>query len=184
MNVMSVLLWGWLATAVLTTLMSAGQGLGLSRMSIPFMIGTLFSAGRARAMVLGAVVHWLMGWAFAFFYAALFESLGYANVWLGAGLGLLHGLVVLTTVMPILPNFHPRMATERQGPNPPAPSNHRASLPLTMVARPLPSPLWRMWCMAPYSVRFISWRGSLLLLHRGHSKHFLVEQAVYDKKQR
>lgn len=118
MNVMSVLLWGWLATAVLTTLMSAGQGLGLSRMSIPFMIGTLFTADRARAMVLGAVVHWLMGWAFAFFYAALFESLGYANIWLGAGLGLLHGLVVLATVMPILPNFHPRMATKRQGPEP------------------------------------------------------------------
>lgn len=118
MNVLNILLWGLVATAVLTTLMSAAQGLGLSRMSIPFMIGTLFTADRGRATVLGAVVHLLTGWAFALFYAAIFESLGHATVWIGAGFGLLHGLVVLVAVMPVLPNFHPRMATEHQGPEP------------------------------------------------------------------
>lgn len=118
MNIMNIFLWGGFATAVLTTLMSAGQGLGLSRMSIPFIIGTLFTADRAHAVVAGALVHMLAGWVFAFFYAAIFESLGYTSVWLGAGLGLLHGLVVLVVIMPILPDFHPRMATERHGPEP------------------------------------------------------------------
>ncbi len=76
----------------------------------------MFTADRAR--VLGSLAHLLAGWVFAFFYAAIVESLGLANVWMGAGLGLLHGLVVLVAVMPVLPNFHPRMATEHQGPEP------------------------------------------------------------------
>ena len=38
--------------------------------------------------------------------------------WLGAGIGLVHALAVLIAVMPVLPGFHPRMASERRGPEP------------------------------------------------------------------
>jgi len=113
-----VLLWGFVATIVLTTVMSAAQGLGLSRMSIPFMLGTMVTPSRDRAPMLGFVIHLVNGWVFAFVYALAFVSWGRASWWLGGGIGLVHGLAVLTVVMPLLPGFHPRMASEHRGPEP------------------------------------------------------------------
>ncbi|MBI2527386.1 MAG: hypothetical protein HYV93_15540 [Candidatus Rokubacteria bacterium] len=118
MNVPAVLLWGFVATIVLTTVMAAAQGLGLSRMSIPFMLGTMMTPNRDRAPLLGFVIHLLNGWGFAFIYAFAFESWGRATWWLGAGIGLVHGLAVLVAVMPLLPGLHPRMASEHRGPEP------------------------------------------------------------------
>ena len=118
MNLPDMLLWGFVATLVLTTLMSASQGLGLSRMGLPFMLGTMFTADRSRAAVIGFLVHLLNGWLFAVVYVLLFESLHRATWWIGALLGLLQALVLLTAVFPALPEFHPRMATERDGPDP------------------------------------------------------------------
>ena len=42
-NVPDILLWGFVATVVLTTVMAAAQQLGLSRMSIPFIVGTMIA---------------------------------------------------------------------------------------------------------------------------------------------
>lgn len=118
MNVESVLLWGFVATVVLSTLMAAAQGLGLSRMSLPLMLGTMFTADRRRALLVGFVLHFINGWLFAFFYAWVFEDWGRATWWLGAGIGLVHGLAVLIALMPVLPAVHPRMASEGRGPEP------------------------------------------------------------------
>ena len=117
-NLSSILLWGFVATVILTTLMAAGQGLGLSRMSLPFMLGTLFTADRDRAMVIGFAFHFVNGWLFALFYALVFEDFGQTGWWLGAGIGLAQGLTVLIALMPILPALHPRMASEHRGPEP------------------------------------------------------------------
>jgi hypothetical protein len=118
MNLPSALLWGFAATLVLTTIMSASQALGLSRMSIPFMLGTMFTPDAGRAPAVGFAAHLVNGWVFALLYALLFESWHRATWWLGAGIGLVHGVVVLVALMPLLPGFHPRMASERQGPEP------------------------------------------------------------------
>lgn len=118
LNLGSILLWGFVATLLHTTIMSAGQGLGLSRMSLPYMIGTAFTPDHRRAILLGFVLHFFNGWIFALFYALIFEKLCLANVWLGALLGVGQGLVVLVTFMPILPTLHPRMADEHRGPEP------------------------------------------------------------------
>lgn len=118
MNVESVILGGFVATVVLSTLMAAAQGLGLSRMSLPLMLGTMFTADRRRALLIGFVLHFINGWLFAFFYAWVFEDWGRATWWLGAGIGLMHGLAVLVALMPILPAVHPRMASEGRGPEP------------------------------------------------------------------
>lgn len=118
MNLGSVLLWGFLATLVLTGTMAASQGLGLSRMSIPFMLGTVVVPDRSRAMVLGFAMHFANGWIFALVYALVFQSLCIATWWLGAVGGLVHGLFVLLVLLPLLPEVHPRMATERHGPTP------------------------------------------------------------------
>ena len=46
-----VVIGGTVATAVLTTILSGRQGFGLSRLSLPFLVGTFFTANRARANV-------------------------------------------------------------------------------------------------------------------------------------
>lgn len=118
MNLESILLWGFVATIVLTAIMQGGQSLGLSRISLPFMLGTMFTASRDRAAMIGFLVHLVAGWLFAAIYALAFESWHRATWWLGAGIGLVHGLAVLVVLMPVLPGFHPRMATEQRGPEP------------------------------------------------------------------
>jgi hypothetical protein len=116
MNVGSVLLWGFAGTIVLTIVMASSQGLGLSRMSIPFIVGTMLTGNRDRAMLLGSVVHIANGWAFALVYAAVFESWGRAAWWLGAVIALVHAGFVLTAGMALLPGMHPRMASEHAAP--------------------------------------------------------------------
>jgi hypothetical protein len=118
MNLASILLWGFVATIVLTTIMQGGQSLGLSRMSLPFMLGTMFTGNRDRAPMVGFLAHLLNGWIFAFIYASAFESWGKATWWLGAGIGLVHAFAVLIALVPVLPGFHPRMASEQRGPEP------------------------------------------------------------------
>lgn len=118
MNVGSTLLWGFVATIVLTTIMAAAQMFGLSRMSIPFLLGTMFTPNRSRARVVGFLMHLMNGWIFAFIYAFAFESWERATVWLGAAIGLVHVLFVLLAGMPVLPGMHPRMASEERGPEP------------------------------------------------------------------
>lgn len=118
MNLESILLWGFVATLILATLMQGGQSLGLSRMSLPFMLGTMFTPDRDRATMIGFLAHLLSGWLFALLYALAFESWHRATWWLGAGIGLVHGLIVLVALMPVLPGFHPRMASEQRGPEP------------------------------------------------------------------
>jgi hypothetical protein len=117
-NLPAALLWGFTATTVLTTLMAGSQVVGLSRMSIPFLLGTMLTPDRDRAMLAGVGIHFVNGWIFALVYAVAFEMLGRASWWLGALGGLLHGLFVLLVVLPLLPAVHPRMANERQGPTP------------------------------------------------------------------
>ena len=116
MSIGDALLWGFIATVVLTTFLAGAQGLGLTRMSIPFLLGTVFTPSRDRATGIGAAMHLLNGWLFAFLYAAGFEALDLATWWLGAAGGALHALFVLAVLMPLMPSIHPRMVGESSGP--------------------------------------------------------------------
>jgi uncharacterized membrane protein YagU involved in acid resistance len=118
MNWFDAVLWGFLATVVLSTVLAISQGLGLSRMSLPFMLGTIVTSNRDRAMVLGLIIHMINGLLFALIYAAAFESLGRATWWLGALMGTAHAVFVLTVGMSLLPGLHPRMVSEYFGPTP------------------------------------------------------------------
>jgi hypothetical protein len=110
--------WGTLATAVLTLLMTASQGLGWSRISLPYMVGTMFAAERGRAMWIGFVVHFILGLLFALVYALAFAGWGRSGALLGAACGLFHGLFMLVVGMEFLPAVHPRMASRHHGPTP------------------------------------------------------------------
>lgn len=118
MNAVGILLWGFIATVVLTTLMEAGRGFGFTRMAIPFLLGTIFTPDRGRARLIGFLVQLGNGWVLSTLYALAFESLNRATWWLGAAGGGVHGLAVLTIGLPLLPGLHPRMANEERGPEP------------------------------------------------------------------
>lgn len=116
MNFASWLLWGFAATLVLTTISAVLQGLGLTRMNIPYMMGTIFTADRDRAKLYGFLVHVAAGWAISLFYVLIFQSLGAAGWLRGAGIGLIHAMFVLVVLTAVLPGLHPRMASEQHGP--------------------------------------------------------------------
>ena len=118
MNKRSVSFWGFVGTVVLTTILSGSQGLGLTRMNLPFMLGTMFTPDRDRAKLVGFGAHFINGWIFASVYAIAFESWRRATWRLGAAIGLVHALFVLVAAMPMLPAMHPRMASEQDGPTP------------------------------------------------------------------
>jgi uncharacterized membrane protein YagU involved in acid resistance len=116
-NWASWFLWGFLATIVLTSIGMGAQGLGLTRINFPYMLGTIFTPDRDRAKLYGFLVHVAAGWIFSVVYVFIFQALGVAGWWRGALIGALHGLFVLIVVMSLLPGLHPRMASERQGPS-------------------------------------------------------------------
>ena len=117
MNWGSWLLWGFLANIILTIISSLTQGLGLTRMNFPYMLGTIFTADRDRAKLYGYVAHVGVGWAFSFFYILIFQSLGAAGWWRGMVIGIIHAFFVLTVIMGLMPGLHPRMASEQHGPD-------------------------------------------------------------------
>lgn len=113
-----IFIWGFVATLLLTTVLELSRGLGLSRISLPFMLGTILTANRHRAQIIGYLLQFIMAYVFTFFYAIIFDSLEFATWWLGALMGFLHGLMVLAILLPLLPHIHPRMASEFDGPDP------------------------------------------------------------------
>lgn len=118
MNRRGTLLWGFVATVALTGLLAGSQSLRLTRMNLPYMLGTMVTAERDRAKVVGFGLHLLNGWIFATVYVAAFESWRRATWWLGAGIGLVHALFVLVAGLPLMPGIHPRMASVTTGPTP------------------------------------------------------------------
>jgi len=116
MNWNSWLIWGFAATIVLTTASSAAQGVGLTRMNLPYMLGTIFTPDRDKAKLYGFGVHMALGWLFSLVYVFLFQALGAAGWWRGAVIGLVHAFFVLVVMMGLMPGLHPRMASEQHGP--------------------------------------------------------------------
>ncbi len=110
------LIWGLAGTTVLTTLLAVSQGIGLTRMSIPYLLGTMLTPDRDRGRLVGIAIHLINGWIFSLIYVVAFHAWGGPTWWKGAAIGLVHGSFVLAVALPILPAMHPRMASEVQGP--------------------------------------------------------------------
>ena len=108
---------GFAGTVLLSTIMAGAHSIGLTRMSIPYLLGTMFTPDRDRAKVYGFLLHLLNGQLFSLIYVGAFHVVGQATVWIGLGIGLTHAAFVLLVGMPALPGMHPRMAGERHGPS-------------------------------------------------------------------
>ena len=103
---------GFIGTLVLTTLLRAASELRLTRIDLPFLLGTVVTADRLRAKALGYLFHFFFGFFFALGYYAVFRSLGRAGWLLGVALGLVHGVFTGSALVNVLlPVVHPRMGT-------------------------------------------------------------------------
>lgn len=110
-------LWGALAggfagTLLLTTVLRAGSEMRLTRMDLPFLLGTAATDHRRQAKLLGYAAHFVIGLAFALVYDGVFDAIGRSGWTLGALFGLAHGVFSATALVNILlPAVHPRMGT-------------------------------------------------------------------------
>jgi hypothetical protein len=112
MSLWGALVGGFVGTLVLTTTLVGASALGLTRMDIPFLLGTALSTRRSRAQVIGYGLHFVFGLLFALGYWVVFRALGHAGFIPGALLGLLHALFAGTALVNImLPAVHPYMGT-------------------------------------------------------------------------
>jgi hypothetical protein len=106
------LVGGLLGTVLLTTILRAAGELRLTRMDLPFLLGSAVTPDRVRAKLIGYVLHFFFGLLFALGYWAVFAVTGHNGVVLGALLGLVHALFAGTALVNvILPAVHPRMGT-------------------------------------------------------------------------
>ena len=112
MSIWGALAGGFVGTLVLTTGLRTANELGLTRVDLPFLLGTAVTRDRARAKATGYLMHLAAGEVFALVYYALFLALGMSGWLLGALFGLLHGVVSATALVNVLlPVVHPRMGS-------------------------------------------------------------------------
>ena len=112
MSIWAALAGGLIGTLVLTTVLRAASEFGLTRMDLPFLLGTVVTSDRQRAKAIGYLAHFAFGLLFALGYFAILQAIGRDGFLLGALLGLLHGIFVGTALVNILlPIIHPRMGS-------------------------------------------------------------------------
>jgi hypothetical protein len=145
------LLAGLAATIALTTIEAGSQQLRLTRMSIPYLLGTIFTPDRSKAKVLGFFLHLVNGQIFALVYIALFHRVGEAGASWGLLFGVAHAVVVLLVLLPLLAALHPRVAREDAGPTQMRQLEPPGALALHYGAS---TPLWVVVGHAVYGVIF------------------------------
>ena len=118
MSIWGALAGGFAGTLVLTTILRSASELRLTRMDLPFLLGTALTANRLRAKALGYALHFIAGLTFALLYYAIFSAIDESGWWLGAVFGLVHALFAGTALVNVLlPLVHPRMGSPLTGAN-------------------------------------------------------------------
>ena len=74
MSIWGALAGGFVGTLVLTTALRTANELGLTRVDLPFLLGTAVTGDRARAKALGYLLHLVAGEVFALVYYAIFAA--------------------------------------------------------------------------------------------------------------
>jgi hypothetical protein len=112
MSIWGALAGGFVGTLVLTTMLRGANELGLTRVDLPFLLGTAVTADRSRAKAVGYLLHLIAGEIFALIYFAIFSAIDTDGWAIGALFGLLHGIVSATALVNVLlPVVHPRMGS-------------------------------------------------------------------------
>jgi hypothetical protein len=101
---------GLVGTVVLTTMLRAASELRLTRMDLPFLLGTAVTEDRVRAKAAGYALHFVFGLLFALAYYVVFVVSDESGILVGALLGFLHALFAASALVNVLlPVVHPRM---------------------------------------------------------------------------
>jgi hypothetical protein len=112
MSVWGALVGGVVGTLVLTSALRAASELGLTRMDLPFLLGTAVTEDRVHAKAIGYGIHVAFGVLFALAYWIVFRVIDESGWLVGAALGAVHGVFATTALVNVLlPLVHPRMAT-------------------------------------------------------------------------
>jgi hypothetical protein len=118
MSVWAALAGGFVGTLVLTTILRAASELRLTRMDLPFLLGTCLTTDRRGAKALGYLAHFGFGFLFALGDWALFSALDDSSWLLGALFGLVHGMFAGTALVNVLlPVVHPHMGSSSSAAN-------------------------------------------------------------------
>jgi hypothetical protein len=108
----SALAGGVIGTLAMTTIIKTGTELGVTRMDVALLLGTVVSDNRRKARAIGYLFDFVLGVSFAEAYGAFFAIIGRSSWQLGASLGALHAVFTATVLVSVLlPAVHPRMAT-------------------------------------------------------------------------
>src|SRR2546423_11048090 len=99
MSIWGALAGGFAGTLVLTRILRAASELRLTRIDLPFLLGTAFTANRLRAKAVGYALHFLAGFGFALIYYAIFAAINESGWWLGAIFGFVHALFAGTALV-------------------------------------------------------------------------------------
>jgi uncharacterized membrane protein YagU involved in acid resistance len=112
----AVVISGLVGTAVLTVLMAMAPAMGMPRMDMMRMLGSMFLPEGAAAVMLGGFMHFVIGVVFAAVYVLLWRSgVGAPTLGWGFVFGVVHGLLAVT-MMPVLRAMHPRRPELPAGP--------------------------------------------------------------------
>lgn len=102
---------GGAGTIAMTAMMMMGTAMGMTRMNMGLMLGSMFARRRADAELIGWPMHLMMGLAFGFVYALLWWAFEPAQAsdawWYGLIFGGVHGVVAMVA-MPMMSAMHPR----------------------------------------------------------------------------
>ena len=130
MNIVGAIIAGLAGTAAMTLLMYVAPLLGMPKMDIMRMLGSMFTSARgvatgqgtvsgsdqALTLGLGSMIHLMMGAVFGLIYALLW-SLGIGSatwIW-GLIFGALHGVMAIG-MMPLMMRMHPNPPQMAGGP--------------------------------------------------------------------
>ena len=104
-----IVIAGLVGTAVITVLMYAGPMMGMPRMDIAQMLGSMALPIGGAAFAVGMAAHFVSGVVFAIVYALVWAGLGVApSWWTGLLFGAVH-FVVAGMGMAMMPALHPKI---------------------------------------------------------------------------
>ena len=114
MNYVAVIIAGLAGTVAMTILMYLAPLMGMPKLDIIAMLGTMFTSNKTVSTIIGVMAHLMMGVVFAFIYVLLWSFGIGSPTWLwGLIFGAVHGLVVYM-IMPMINRMHPR-SVEMEG---------------------------------------------------------------------
>ena len=96
-------------------LIYGGPLIGLPRIDVVSMLGSLAAPNKQDAVTLGGAIHFTMGILFAMAYAALWSvGIGSPTWWWGIIFGAIHGLLIIVILFVVMRRY-PQLSTAFNG---------------------------------------------------------------------